>query len=142
MQTGEDTGQGHSQWPHDSGKNGGTISHTIFLSRNLDDRSNCEAAMISFPNGKTLGRQVAQGVYEITLREEFAKMNELTGSIMLSSGVQAPVSDKNLVDSLEGTVVWEYDLMACPQMIVQLNKGLMKIYQNQTNIYIFCPEQR
>jgi hypothetical protein len=62
-------------------------------------------------------------------------MNKLTGSIMLSSGVQARVSDKSLVDSLEGTVVWEYDSMACPQIIVQLYKGLMKIYTNQTNIY-------
>jgi hypothetical protein len=53
----------------------------------------------------------------------------------LSLGIQALVSDKSLVDSLEGTVVWEYDLMTCPQMIVQRCKGLMKIYTNQTNIY-------
>ncbi len=25
--------------------------------------------------------------------------------------------------------------MACPQMIVQLYKGLMKVYTNQTNVY-------
>jgi hypothetical protein len=62
-------------------------------------------------------------------------MNKLTGSITLSSGVQARVSDKSLMDSPEGTVVWEYDSMACPRMIVQLYKGLMKIYTNQTNIY-------
>jgi hypothetical protein len=49
--------------------------------------------------------------------------------------MQARVSDKSLVDSLAGTVVWKYDLIACPQMIVQLYKGLMKIYTNQTNIY-------
>jgi hypothetical protein len=45
------------------------------------------------------------------------------------------VSDKSLVDSLEGTVVWEYDLMACPQMIVHLYLGLMKVYTNQSGIY-------
>jgi hypothetical protein len=91
--------------------------------------------MISFANVKTLGRQAAQGLYEITLREEFAKMNELMGSITLSSGIHAPISDKSLVDSLEGTVIREYDSMACPLMIVQLYKGLMKIHTNQTNIY-------
>jgi hypothetical protein len=40
------------------------------------------------------------------------------------------VSDKSLVDSREGTIIWEYNLM-----IVQLYKGLMKIYANQTSIY-------
>jgi hypothetical protein len=76
--------------------------------------------MTSFPNGKTLRGQAVQGLYEITLREEFAKRNELTSSIILSSGVQACVSDKSLVESLEGSAVWEYDSKACPQMIVQL----------------------
>jgi hypothetical protein len=49
--------------------------------------------------------------------------------------VQAHVSGKSLVDSLEGTMVWEYHLMACPQKIVKLYRGLMKIYRNQMNIY-------
>ncbi len=38
----------------------------------------------------------------------------------LTSGVQAAAGDKSLVDSLEGTVVWEYDAMACPQTIFKL----------------------
>jgi hypothetical protein len=82
-----------------------------------------------------LREQAAQGLNEITLREEFAKMNKLTGSMKLSSGVQARVSDKSLVGSLKRTFVWEYNLMACPQMIVQLHRGQTKIYPNQTNIY-------
>jgi hypothetical protein len=61
-------------------------------------------------------------------------MSKLTGSITLSSGVQVRVPDKSLVDSLEETVVQEYDSMACPQMIVQLYRGLMKIYTNRRNI--------
>jgi hypothetical protein len=80
--------------------------------------------------------QAAQGLYEITLREEFARMIELTGSITLSSGIQVRMLDKSLVDSLEGTVVWEYDSMACPQTIVQLYKGLMKLYMNQSGVYV------
>jgi hypothetical protein len=61
-------------------------------------------------------------------------MNKPTGSITLSLGIQAWVSDKSLVYSLEGTVIWKYDSLACPQMIVQLYKRLMKIYTHQTNI--------
>jgi hypothetical protein len=114
---------------------GATASHAVFLSSTMDDESNCESGIISFPNGKTLSRQAALGLYEITLREEFARMNELIGSITLSSGIQARVSDKSLVDSLEGTVVWEYDSMACPQTIVQLYKGLMKVFANQAGVY-------
>jgi hypothetical protein len=45
------------------------------------------------------------------------------------------VSDESLVDSLEGTVVWKYNSMACPQIIVQFYKGLMKVYTNQSGIY-------
>jgi hypothetical protein len=52
----------------------------VFLSGGLEDGSNCEAGTISFPNGKTLGDQAAQGLFEITLQEEFAKMNKLTGT--------------------------------------------------------------
>jgi hypothetical protein len=36
-------------------KIGSTASHAMFLSGALDDDSNCETGIISFPNGKTLG---------------------------------------------------------------------------------------
>jgi hypothetical protein len=95
------------------GKIGATVSHSMFLSGGLDDKSNCEVGIISFPSGQKLGGQEAQGLYEITLREEFARLNELTGSFTLTSGVQATAGDKSIVDSLEGMMVWEYDSMAC-----------------------------
>jgi hypothetical protein len=100
----------------------------------MDVDSNCKSGIISFSDGKTLMDKWPRA-YEITLCEEFARMNELTGSINLSSGIQAQESDKSLVDSLEGTVVWEYDSMVCLQTIVQLYKGLMKVYINQSGIY-------
>ncbi len=62
-------------------------------------------------------------------------MNKLTGSLMLTSGVQARAANKSIVDSLEGTVVWEYDPMECPQTILKLYKGMMKAYVNQTSTY-------
>ncbi len=49
--------------------------------------------------------------------------------------MQAAAGDKSIVDSLEGTVVWEYDSMACLQTIVRLYRGMMKAYVNQTNTY-------
>jgi hypothetical protein len=102
------------------GKIGATISHTMFLTGGLDDESRCEVGVVTLPNGRVLNGQVVQGLYEITLREEFARLNELTGSLTLTSGVQAAAGDKSIVDSLEGTIVWEYDAMACPQTIVKL----------------------
>jgi hypothetical protein len=55
--------------------------------------------------------------------------------LTLTSGVQAAAGDKSLVDSLEGTVVWENDAMACPQTTVKLFRGMMKAYVSQTNTY-------
>jgi hypothetical protein len=117
------------------GKIGATASHSMFLAGGLDDKSNCEAGIISFPNGQKLGGHWAQGLYEITLREEFARLNELTGSLTLTSCMQATAGDKSKVESLEGTVVWEYDSMACPQTIVRLYRGMMKVNVNQSNTY-------
>jgi hypothetical protein len=61
----------------------------MFLTGGLDDENRCEVGIVTLPDGKVLNRQVAQGLYEITLREEFARLNELTGSLTLTSGVQA-----------------------------------------------------
>jgi hypothetical protein len=70
------------------GKIGAIASHSMFLAGGLDDQSRCEVGIITFPDGKTLNGQAAQGLYEITLREEFARLNELTGSLTLTSGVK------------------------------------------------------
>jgi hypothetical protein len=117
------------------GKIGATVSHTMFLSGGLDDESRCEVGMATLPSGKVLNRLASQGLYEVTLREEFVRLNELTGSLTLTSGVQARAADKSIVDSLEGTIVWEYDSMDCPQTIIRLYRGMMKVYVNQTNTY-------
>jgi hypothetical protein len=53
----------------------------MFLARDLDDDSNCEVGTVTLRDGKVLGGMASQGLYEITLREEFARMNELTGSL-------------------------------------------------------------
>jgi hypothetical protein len=117
------------------GKIGATASHSMYLAGGLDNDSRCEVGIVTLPDGKVLDGQAAQGLYEITLREEFASLNKLTGSLTLISGVQAAAGDKSIVDSLEGTVVWEYDSMACPQTIVRLYREMMRAYVNQTNTY-------
>jgi hypothetical protein len=94
-------------------KIGATASHSMYLAGGLDNESRCEVGIVTFPNGKTLNGQAAEGLYKITLREEFARLNELTGSLTLTSGVQAATGDNSIVDSLDGTLVWEYDSMAC-----------------------------
>jgi hypothetical protein len=70
-------------------KIGAMVSHAMFLSGAMDNYSNCETGIISFSNGKTLGGQTAQGLYEVMVREEFARLNKLTGSLTLTSGVQS-----------------------------------------------------
>jgi hypothetical protein len=66
----------------------------MFLSGGLDDDNRCEAGMVTLPDGKVLNGLASQGLYEITLREEFARLNELTGSLTLTSGVQARAADR------------------------------------------------
>jgi hypothetical protein len=34
---------------------GATVLHSVFLSGNMDNESNCEAGIIHFPYGKTMG---------------------------------------------------------------------------------------
>ncbi len=88
---------------------GATVSHTMFLAGDLDDDDNCEVGAITTTGGKALKGVAAQGLYEITLWEEFARMNELTGRLTLTSGVQARATDKSISGSLEGTVaLWTH----------------------------------
>jgi hypothetical protein len=99
------------------------VSHTTFLAGDLDDDSNCEVGTVTLWDGKVLGGMASQGLYKITLREEFARMNELTGSLTLTSGVQARAADKSIADSLEGTVVWEYTPWSAHRPSLGCTKG-------------------
>jgi hypothetical protein len=82
------------------------VSQSVLLSGNKNDNSQCEEGIISFPNRKTIRGQTAQGLYEITPREELAKMNELTRTVTLSIGYKQEWRTRaQWTDSLEGTVV-------------------------------------
>jgi hypothetical protein len=54
-------------------KVGAMVSYAMFGSGAMDDDSNSETRIISFPNGKTFGGQTAQGLYEVSLRDEFSR---------------------------------------------------------------------
>ncbi len=56
------------------------------------------------------------------------KIIKLTGTITLSSRIQTRVADKCIVP------MWYYDWLACPQMVVQWYKSLVKASMNQTNV--------
>jgi hypothetical protein len=61
-------------------------------------------------------------------------MNELTGRITLSSGLQTRASDKRLVDSLEGMVKWGYDLLYCLRLWYSSTGSDEDLYPFQTNV--------
>jgi hypothetical protein len=77
--------------------------------------------------------QATQAVYEITVLEEYAKLNNLTGTITVASGISAKVGDLSLRDSVEGTYVWTHLEEECPRTLVQLYRGSIKIFSNRSS---------
>jgi hypothetical protein len=60
--------------------------------------------VVELLGGRKIGGQATQAVYEITVLKEYAKLNDLTGTIIMASGLIAKVADLSLTDlSLEGT---------------------------------------
>jgi hypothetical protein len=73
----------------------------MYLTGGLDD-SRCEVGIVTLPDGRVLDGQAAQGLYEITLREEFARLNELTGSLTLTSGARLLLETRALWTAWRG----------------------------------------
>jgi hypothetical protein len=64
--------------------------------------------MLELPGGRKIGGQATQAIYKITVLEEYAKLNDLTGTITVASEISAKVADLSLTDSVEGTDVWTH----------------------------------
>jgi hypothetical protein len=62
--------------------------------------------VLELPGGWKIGDQATQAVYEIMVLEEYAKLNDLTGTITMASGLTAKAANLSLTDSVEGTYVW------------------------------------
>ncbi len=74
-------------------------------------------------------------MYEIYVCQEWARANDLTGTIKLSEYLMGTTTDRTLVDSGEGTYVWDYSQDACPDMLVSLYRGRIKVLTNSTATY-------
>jgi hypothetical protein len=75
---------------------------------------------------------VTQAIYEVDIRQEWAKANDLTGTLKLAESLRATTTDRAVVDSGEGTFVWDYTQDACPDTIVKLYIGPIKVLTNST----------
>ncbi len=83
-------------------------------------------------NGVPLKSQTASAMYEIYVRQEWARANDLMGTIKLSEYLMGTTTDRTLVDSGEGTYVWDYSQDACPDTLVSLYRGRIKVLTNST----------
>jgi hypothetical protein len=45
---------------------------------------------------------------EVSVRMEWARVNEVSGMITTTSGLIAPVMDRRMMDTQDRTYVWEY----------------------------------
>jgi hypothetical protein len=56
--------------------------------------------------------------------------------ITTTSGLIAPVTDRNMMETQDGTYVWEYSQEDCPDSIVQLYLGSIKVLSNSSTSYV------
>jgi hypothetical protein len=103
----------------------------VDLGGGLDNDGNCEVGLYKV-NGVPLRNQMATAMYEIYVRQEWARANDLTGTIKLSEYLMGTTTDRTLVDSGEGTYVWDYSQDACPDTLVSLYRGRIKVLTNST----------
>jgi hypothetical protein len=97
----------------------------------LDSNNNREVGLFKV-NGVSLRSQVATAMYKIYVRQEWARANNLIGTIKLSEYLISTTMDRTLVDSGEGTYVWDYLQDACPNTMVSLYRGRIKVLTNST----------
>ena len=86
---------------------------SVYLVGGLDAQGNCEVGAYEV-DGEMLTNQVVLASYEVDIRQEWARTNDLIGTIKLSEALIATTTDRATVDSGEGTYVWDYSQDACP----------------------------
>ncbi len=104
---------------------------TVELVGGLENYGNCRVGVFHL-NGVTLESQVASAMYEIYVRQEWARANDLTGTIKLTEYLVGTTTDRALMDLGEGTYVWEHSKDACPDTLVSLYRGRIKVLTNST----------
>ncbi len=107
----------------------GTVkSYTDFKEGSLDLKHNCQVGTLTH-GGVVIYRQVTQMVME------WARVNEVSGMITTISGLIVPITDRSMMDTQDGTYVWEYSQEDCPDSIIQLYLGSIKVLSNSRTSY-------
>jgi hypothetical protein len=96
---------------------GAVRSYSDYLEGSLDLGHNCQVGTHTH-GGVVIDRQVTQSILEVSVRMEWARVNEVSGMITTTSGLIAPVTDRSMMDTQDGTYVWEYSQEDCPDSIV------------------------
>ncbi len=73
--------------------------------------------------------------YEVLLRQEWARANNITGVLTMASRGTAPTTDRSIKDSAEGTYVWNHSEESCPDTIVKLYSGPIKVLTNTSSTF-------
>jgi hypothetical protein len=114
---------------------GAVRSYADYLEGSLDLGHNCPVGT-HMHGGVVIDRQVTQSILEVSVRMEWARVNEVSGMITTTSGLIAPVTDRSMMDTQDGTYVWEYFQEDCPDSIVQLYLGSIKVLSNSSTSYV------
>jgi hypothetical protein len=108
---------------------GVSMSFHTYLKGGVDINNNCEVGTFEY-GGKEYTKQVVLASYEVLLRQEWARANDISGMITMASGIIARTTDRSIMDSAEGTYVWSHSEESCPDTIVKLYSGPIKVLTN------------
>ncbi len=72
---------------------GTSTLHSAFLVEDLTDAGNCITGIIVSKTGRKMGGQAAQVVYETTITEDYAGINENSSIITFESGIAAKIRE-------------------------------------------------
>jgi hypothetical protein len=114
---------------------GAVHSYSDYLEGTLDLGHNCQVGT-HMHGGVVIDRQVTQSILEVSVRMEWAWVNEISGMITTTSELIAPVMDRSMMYTQDGTYVWEFSQEDCPNSIMQLYLGSIKVLSNSCTSYI------
>jgi hypothetical protein len=96
------------------------IDRALSFANFVDDRLEYPTNMVATGERLVLPKPVLTAAYDIYFQQVWARANNLTSSIKLSEFLMGTTKYQTLVDSGEGTNVWDYLQDACPDMLVSL----------------------
>jgi hypothetical protein len=110
-------------------------SHSKLIEGTLDLGHNCQVGSRTH-EGIVLDCQVTQTIQEVFIRQEWAKVNEVSGMIITTSGLIAPVTDQSLMDIVDGTYAWKHLQEDLANSIMQLYLGSVKVLTNTSTSFV------